>query len=339
MIVGVIGAGSWGTTLAALLSENLPEVMLWSRRKEVADEINRQKTNQAYLPGITLPENIYATSDVQEMSRCSLLFIAVPSKYFREVLGLFLPYLKPETKFVSLTKGIESDSLKRMSEIIKEVTGASDDSIAVLSGPNHAEEVIKKIPTATVVASKSKDFAQKVQAILMRNYFRVYTHDDVIGVEVAGAVKNVLAIAVGISDGIGYGDNTKAALITRGLAEMVRLGKKMGANPLTFLGLSGIGDLIATATSKHSRNRNFGEKIGKGLTVKEALFGSSMFVEGVINAKSILRLAQKHDVDMPITREVYLIIYEGKDPKESVSSLMLRAPKPEIEMMHGDMEE
>lgn len=333
MKVSVIGAGSWGTTLAAVLSERLEKVVLWARREEVAREINELRTNRTYLPGITLPDSIYATSSIDEaVSRADLLIIAVPSKYFRQVCELASSHAMPSTGFLSVTKGVEADTLKRMSEVITEVFKVSENQVAVLSGPNHAEEVIRKIPSATVVASKNRELAETFQKLLMREYFRVYTHDDVVGVEIAGTVKNVLAIAVGISDGIGFGDNTRAALITRGLAEMVRLGRKMNANPLTFLGLSGIGDLIATATSKHSRNRNFGEAIGKGENLSDVLSSSKMFVEGVINAKSVIRLAQRHDVEMPICREVYEIVYEGKNPSQSVLSLMLRSPKPEIEM-------
>lgn len=333
MKVSVIGAGSWGTTLAAVLSERLEKVVLWARREEVAREINELRTNRTYLPGITLPDSIYATSSIDEaVSRADFLIIAVPSKYFRQVCELASSRAMPSTGFLSVTKGVEADTLKRMSEVITEVFKVSENQVAVLSGPNHAEEVIRKIPSATVVASKNRELAETFQKLLMREYFRVYTHDDVVGVEIAGTVKNVLAIAVGISDGIGFGDNTRAALITRGLAEMVRLGRKMNANPLTFLGLSGIGDLIATATSKHSRNRNFGEAIGKGENLSDVLSSSKMFVEGVINAKSVIRLAQRHDVEMPICREVYEIVYEGKNPSQSVLSLMLRSPKPEIEM-------
>jgi len=334
MKVSVIGAGSWGTTLAALLAEKLETVTLWSRRPEVAEEINSFRTNSSYLGNIKLPENIRATTSIAEAAEgADYLIMAVPSSYFRSVCELMLPYVKKDQFFLSVTKGIEADSLKRMSEVLIDVFGVGLRHIAVLSGPNHAEEVIRKIPSATVVASKDHQLATRFQEILMRDYFRVYTHDDVVGVEVAGTIKNVIAIAVGIADGIGYGDNTRAALITRGLAEMVRLGKKMGANPLTFLGLAGIGDLIATATSKHSRNRNFGEALGKGRDARSILESSRMVVEGVSNSKSVLFLAAKYGVEMPISSEVYQIIYEGKSPLESVVSLMKRAPKPEIDLI------
>lgn len=334
MKISIIGAGSWGTTLACLLSETIDEVYLWARRKEIAEEINKYRSNSTYLPGVRLPEKIVATNSLKEaVSNASIIIMAVPSKHFREVCNSMSSFVDRKTNFLSATKGIEPDSLLRMSEIIIEVFNVSKSSVAVISGPNHAEEVIKKIPTATVVASENMELAEMLQKILMRDYFRVYTHNDIIGVELAGTMKNVIAIAVGISDGLGYGDNTRAALITRGLAEMVRLGKKMGANPLTFLGLSGIGDLIATATSRHSRNRNFGEEVGKGRNIEEILSSTRMFVEGVVNAKSVLQLSKKFDVEMPIVGEVYRIIYEGKSPQESVTSLMLRAPKPEIELI------
>ncbi|MCX7831787.1 MAG: NAD(P)H-dependent glycerol-3-phosphate dehydrogenase [Actinobacteria bacterium] len=334
MKIAIIGAGSWGTTLASLLSEIVDEVVLWARRKEIAEEINAYRSNSTYLPGVRLPEKIIATDSLKiAISNADLVIMAVPSKHFREVCNSMVPYVDRNTNFLSVTKGIEADSLLRMSEIISEVFGVSNSSIAVLSGPNHAEEVIKRIPTATVVASENMKLAEELQKILMRDYFRVYTHNDVVGVELAGTMKNVIAIAVGISDGLGYGDNTRATLITRGLAEMVRLGKKMGANPLTFLGLSGIGDLIATATSRHSRNRNFGEEVGKGRKIEEILSSTKMFVEGVVNARSVLQLSEKYGVEMPIVGEVYRIIYERKSPRESVNSLMLRAPKPEIELI------
>ncbi|MBC7099958.1 NAD(P)-dependent glycerol-3-phosphate dehydrogenase, partial [Candidatus Bipolaricaulota bacterium] len=220
MKVSVIGAGSWGTTLAALLAENVETVTLWSRRPEVAEEINHLRTNSSYLGDIRLPANIRATASIREaVEGADYLIMAVPSSYFRSVCGLMLPYVEERQRFLSVTKGIEADTLKRMSEILIDVFGTDLSHIAVLSGPNHAEEVIRKIPTATVVASKEPELASRFQELLMKDYFRVYTHDDVVGVEVAGTVKNVIAIAVGIADGIGYGDNTRAALITRGLAE------------------------------------------------------------------------------------------------------------------------
>jgi glycerol-3-phosphate dehydrogenase (NAD(P)+) len=334
MRVSIIGAGSWGTTLAALLAEKLDRVVVWSRRQEVAEEINTLRKNSAYLGDIGLPSNLYATSDIAEaVQAADHLVMAVPSRYFRSVCNLMLPYIDGRKSFLSVTKGIESESLKRMSEVLIEVFGIGLGQIAVLSGPNHAEEVIRKIPTASVVASVNAELAADFQNLLNTDYFRVYTHDDVIGVEVAGTVKNVLAIAVGIADGLGYGDNTRAALITRGLAEMLRLGKKMGAKPLTFLGLAGIGDLIATATSRHSRNRNFGEALGKREQAEKVLGSTRMVVEGVFNSVAVLRLAEKYGIEMPISTEVYRIIYEGKDPRESVSTLMNRAPKPEIDLV------
>jgi glycerol-3-phosphate dehydrogenase (NAD(P)+) len=329
----VIGAGSWGTTLAAVLAEKLDEVIIWTRRQETAEEINIKKTNSAYLPGTILPENLSATSDIEEAVKDrDLIIIAVPARYFRGVVEKLKNRIPARAFFLSVTKGIEQNTTKRMSEIISEVLEVPEEKIAVLSGPNHAEEVIKRIPTATVIASSNLALAERIQKLFMRSYFRVYTHDDVVGVELAAATKNVIAIAVGISDGLGYGDNTRATLITRGLAEMLRLGIAFGASPLTYLGLSGIGDLVATATSRHSRNRNFGEQVSKGGNIEDILKSSRMVVEGVNSSKSVLELAQKKGIEMPITLEVYRIIYEGRKPIESVNSLMEREPKPEIDL-------
>lgn len=330
MGVSVIGAGSWGTTLASILAESTGKSYLWARRKEVAQEINYSKTNRTYLDDAEINPCVLALTDISKAAEESeYLVIAVPSKYFRRVIESLKPFVRPEHKFLSATKGIEQDTLKRMSEILMELLEAGEDRIAVLSGPNHAEEVIRKIPSATVIASKNPELAREFQNLLMRPYFRVYIHTDVAGVEVAAAVKNVIAIAAGISDGLGYGDNTKASLITRGLAEMARLGKVCGAQSSTFLGLAGVGDLVATATSRHSRNRNFGERVGRGEKIEEILSSSKMIVEGVTSAKSVVQLADRYKIDMPITREVYEIIYNGKDPKISVSSLMEREPKAE----------
>lgn len=333
MRVAVIGAGSWGTTLAAVLAEKVDEVIVWARRSETAEEINAQKTNSVYLPGVVLPKNITATSDLERaVKNKDLIIVAVPASHFRSVVEKFKAFVPRKAFFLSVTKGIEQKTTKRMSEIISEVLEVPEERIAVLSGPNHAEEVIRKIPTATVVASSNIELAERIQKLFIRNYFRVYTHDDVVGVELSAATKNVIAIAVGISDGLGYGDNTRATLITRGLAEMLRLGISCGAKPLTYLGLSGIGDLVATATSKHSRNRNFGEQVGRGAKIEDILKSSRMVVEGVNSSKSVLELARKKGVEMPITLEVYKIIYEGKKPIETVNSLMEREPKPEIDL-------
>lgn len=333
MKVAVVGAGSWGTTLSAVLAEKLNKVNLWARRQELAEEINELHSNSTYLPGIELPPNIHASSNLAEATKgAEIIVLAVPSRYLRGVLEELKPHVSRETFFLSVTKGIEQQTAKRMSEVIMDVLEVDEEKIAVLSGPNHAEEVIRKIPTATVVASKNLKLAEKVQDLFMRSYFRVYTHDDVIGVELGAAVKNVIAIAVGISDGLGYGDNTRATLITRGLAEMMRLGVACGAKPLTFLGLSGIGDLVATATSHHSRNRNFGEEIGKGRKMNEIISKMRMVVEGINSAKSVMELAKIKNVEMPITHEVYRILYEDKKPQDSVSSLMEREPKAELDL-------
>lgn len=272
-----------------------------------------------------------ATTDPEEaLLNTSVVVIAIPSAYLRTSLEKFKDYIKDDCLILSLTKGLEQKTLFRMSQVILDVLGNQyEDKLAVLSGPNHSEEVIKRIPTATVIASRNEECARTLQEIFMCDYFRVYTNKDVIGVELGGAIKNVLAIAVGISDGLGYGDNTRAALITRGLAEMARLGTRLGANPFTFLGLAGIGDLVATSTSRHSRNRMVGERIGRGEPLDSVMKSLKMVAEGIHTSKSVLELSHRLGVEMPITHEVVQILFENKNPRESVLSLMLRKPRSE----------
>lgn len=331
MKIAVLGAGSWGTAIAALLTEKVEKTYLWARRAEIAESINKNHFNPDYLKDAILPKSLEASSSIREVIKdADIVILAVPSSYLRSLLENAKSFILKKVKIVSLIKGIEESTLMRMSEVILDVLGKDfEDKLAVLSGPNHSEEVIKKIPTASVIASKNIDCATELQEIFMTDYFRVYTNMDLIGVELGGAIKNVLAIAVGISDGLGYGDNTRATLITRGLAEMKRLGCKLGANPSTLLGLAGLGDLIATATSKHSRNRMVGERIGKGEPLKAIIGSMKMVAEGVKTSRCLFEIAQREKIEMPITEEVVNILYHGKNPKESVLSLMKRKPKPE----------
>lgn len=333
MKVAVVGAGSWGTAVAALLAEKGYRVTLWARRAAVAAAIAERHRNPDYLTDAELPPALAATADLAAAVRdADICVLAVPSMYLREVLVSAKPHVPEHALLVSLVKGIEQGTLMRMSEVVVDVLGdGARGRVAVLSGPNHSEEVIRRIPTATVVAAESRETARRLQDLFMTDYFRVYTNEDVRGVELAGAVKNVIAIAVGISDSLGYGDNTRGALITRGLSEMLRLGVRLGARPATFLGLAGIGDLIATATSRHSRNRLAGELVGSGLTLDEVRARMKMVAEGVWTSRNLLALARRYGVEMPITEEVVRILYEGRDPRESVLSLMRRAPKPEDE--------
>jgi glycerol-3-phosphate dehydrogenase (NAD(P)+) len=326
LVCGVVGAGSWGTAISSLLAKKGERVIVWARRRELADEINKKHVNKDYLSDVPLPKEIRATNKVEELKEADYIIIAVPSHAFRSIIKEFKNVIEGKT-ILSLTKGLEKGGL-RMSEVAKDVLG--EVNIAVLSGPNHAEEVIREVPSATVIACENEDLAREFQELLMTPYFRVYTNPDVVGVELAGATKNVIAIAAGISDGLGYGDNTKASLMTRGLAEIMRLGVACGANPFTYLGLAGVGDLIATCTSKHSRNRYVGEEIGRGRKLSEVISGMKMVAEGVKTAPAVKKLAQEKGISMPITDEVIKILYEGKSPKESVLELMLRSPKSEV---------
>ncbi|MFH1905548.1 MAG: NAD(P)H-dependent glycerol-3-phosphate dehydrogenase [bacterium] len=324
----VLGAGGWGTTLAIHLYKKRFEVSLWEAFPDYAEVLLKQRKNPKFLPGIDIPAEIYITSKIDEaISDASLVVYAVPSHVMRKVAKS--SHVPEGVVKLSVAKGIENKTLKRMSEIIAEET--SNTNIVILSGPSHAEEVVRGIPTTVVVSGKDMDVAKHVQTIFMAENFRVYTNSDVIGVELGGALKNIIAIAAGISDGLGFGDNTKSALLTRGLAEIKRLGVKMGANPHTFSGLSGIGDLITTCTSKHSRNRFVGEQIAKGRTLSQILDSMSMVSEGVKTTQSAYSLSERYSVDMPITTEIHEVLFNNKDPRKAVMDLMTRDAKSEIE--------
>lgn len=334
--IGVIGGGSWGTALAILLSENGHKVHIGIRDSLQLKDIKNTKENKKYLPGITIPSNIRLTNDISEaVHNKELIVLSVPSHGVRQVLNSIKNYLKKDQIIVNVAKGIENDTLLRISQIVEEIL--PHNPYAVLSGPSHAEEVAKKIPTTVVSASKDKKIAEYVQDIFMSPYFRVYTNPDVVGVELGGSLKNVIALGAGISDGLEYGDNTKAALMTRGIIEMARLGEKMGANSATFSGLSGIGDLIVTCTSMHSRNRRAGILIGKGKSLEETVDSIGMVVEGIKTTKSAYELSKREKVTMPITQEIYQVLYEGKDVTNSVTNLMLRDKKPEMEEVISEL--
>lgn len=340
--VAVLGAGSWGTAMADLLARKGASVALWARDPKLAEEFRRTRRNPRYLPFLELPKSVSISSDMdQALADARVVILAVPAQAMREITGRAKLALLPKSVLVSLSKGIEIESGLRMSEVLlEELRHASEGGpgpskkevaarVAVLSGPNHAEEVCQSVPSATVVSAFDSDVAQVLQDLFMTSYFRVYTNPDIIGVELGGATKNVIALAAGISDGLGYGDNTKASLMTRGLAEMTRLGQAMGADPLTFAGLAGAGDLIVTCTSRYSRNRWVGERIGKGKTLDEVMKETSMIAEGVKTVLALNKMAAKYGVELPITTKVYEVLYEGKRPAEAVSELMLRGPAEE----------
>ncbi|MBI4744500.1 MAG: NAD(P)H-dependent glycerol-3-phosphate dehydrogenase [Actinobacteria bacterium] len=330
--IAVIGAGSWGTAIAALLARKNYTVKLWGRDESLINEISAYHKNPRYLTDLSIPSSVTATNNMEEaLLNVNIVVLAVPSHTVRSIISSIKDILKPNMLIISLAKGIEVSSLMRMSEVIIDVLPEEfHKNIGVLSGPNHAEEVSKDIPSATVVSAVKKEVALKFQYVFMTPYFRVYINPDLAGVELGGATKNVVAIAAGVSDGLGYGDNTKASLITRGLAEMTRLGIILKANPLTFSGLSGMGDLIVTCTSNYSRNRAVGEKLASGKTIEDIAKETTMIAEGVITSKAVDEMARKYNIEMPITKKVVEIIYENKDPHRCVSELMERGPAEEI---------
>ncbi len=331
--VAVLGAGSWGTALSIVLADNGHEVRLWGHNRDHIAEINQLHCNQKYLPEILLPENIIGYSSLEEaLTGLDLVILAVPTKAIREVLGKIKAFQETPLTIVHVSKGIEPDTFMRISEIIEEEVPVDlYDGIVVLSGPSHAEEVGLRQPTTVSVSSKNMAAAERIQDLFMNQHFRVYTNPDIIGVEIGGALKNIIALAAGISDGLGYGDNAKAALMTRGLAELSRLGVKMGANPLTFAGLTGIGDLIVTCTSVHSRNWRAGNLLGKGNTLQEVLDNMGMVVEGVRTTKAAWQLAQKYEVNMPITNALYGVLFNNGNAKAAVDELMGRVKTHEME--------
>lgn len=330
--VTVFGAGSWGTALAYVLAVNGHDVLLWTHRKDQAEELNNH-SNERYLPGTRLPESLKATDDMQQAIEHSAVYvIAVPSKAIREVCAAISGLMNKSALFIHVSKGIEPDTHKRISEMIEEeLKEGQMKDIVVLSGPSHAEEVVQEHPTTITAASVNPKAAEQVQDLFMNQFLRVYTNTDVVGVEIGGALKNIIALAAGITDGLGYGDNAKAALITRGLAEIARLGVKLGATPLTFSGLSGVGDLIVTCTSPHSRNWRAGNMLGKGKTAAEVEDSMGMVVEGIRTTKAAHQLAQKVGVPMPITDALYAVLFEDAPAVKAAEGLMGRVKKNEME--------
>ncbi|MBZ4323324.1 NAD(P)H-dependent glycerol-3-phosphate dehydrogenase [Streptomyces huiliensis] len=325
----VFGTGSWGTAFAMILADAGCEVTMWGRRDAVVDAVNKG-ANPDYFPGVELPSAVRATTDPAEAAAgAAFTVLAVPSQTLRGNLAAWKPLLAADTVLVSLMKGVELGTAKRMSEVIEEVAGVSADRVAVLTGPNLAKEIADRQPAAAVVACRDEDVAKRLQAACHTAYFRPYTNTDVVGCELGGAVKNVIALAVGIADGMGLGDNAKASLITRGLAETTRLGLAMGADAHTFAGLAGMGDLVATCSSPLSRNNTFGRNLGRGLSLAETIAVTKQTAEGVKSCESVLDLARRHHVDMPITETVVGIVHEGKPPMVALKELMARSAKPE----------
>lgn len=320
--ISVIGSGSWGTALAVLLADNGYKVVMWSSKEEKANRIERLRENREYLPGVEIPDSVKITCEDDFIKDSDIIVLTVTSKMIRKTMERFLPVINENQIIVNACKGLEDETLLRLSEVIKEVAPMC--KIAVLSGPSHAEEVGRKMPTTCVASSENMSVAEEIQSVFMNPYFRVYTNSDIIGVELGGALKNLIALAAGISDGVGFGDNAKAALMTRGIVEISRLGTAMGAKSATFGGLSGIGDLIVTCTSMHSRNRRAGILLGQGKTLDETLEEIHMVVEGVNTVKAAYELSKKYDVEMPITKEIYDVLFNGKDKKQAVISLMTR---------------
>jgi glycerol-3-phosphate dehydrogenase (NAD(P)+) len=330
MRAAVFGTGSWGTAFAQVLVDAGTEVVMWGRRPELTKAITETHENPDYLPGMPLPDSLRATSDPAEAAAgADVVVLAVPSQTLRGNLTGWLPVLPPDSLLVSLMKGIEVGTAKRMSEVIREVAGVGEDRVAVVSGPNLAREIAQRQPAASVVASTSPEVAERLQAACHCAYFRPYTNTDVVGTELGGAVKNVIALAVGMAAGLGFGDNSRASVITRGLAETARLGAALGADPYTFSGLAGLGDLVGTCSSPLSRNRTFGEKLGQGLSVEEIAASTRQVAEGVKSCESILDLARRAAVDTPIVEHVAYVVRREMTPTEMLTSLVSRSAKPE----------
>lgn len=326
----VFGSGSWGTAFAMVLADAGCAVTMWGRRAEVVEAVNSSRTNPDYLPGVELPENLRASTDPAETAHnAEFTVLAVPSQTLRDNLTKWQRHLPGDTVLVSLMKGVELGTAKRMSEVIAETAHAPLDRIAVLSGPNLAKEIAARQPAASVVACQEEAVARRLQAACHTPYFRPYTNTDVVGCELGGAVKNVIGLAVGIANGMGLGDNAKASLITRGLAETTRLGLALGADPSTFAGLAGMGDLVATCSSPLSRNNTFGTNLGRGMTLEQTIAVTRQTAEGVKSCESVLDLAQRHNVEMPITETVVSIVHQGKSPKVALKELMSRSAKAE----------
>ncbi|MCX4746601.1 NAD(P)-dependent glycerol-3-phosphate dehydrogenase [Kitasatospora sp. NBC_01287] len=326
----VFGTGSWGTPFAMILADAGCEVALWGRRRELVERIAATRTNPEYLPGLVLPDAVRPTTDAAAaLAGADFAVLAVPSQTLRENLAAWKPLIGPRTVLVSLMKGIELGTVKRMTEVIREVAGVGPERVAVVSGPNLAPEIAKRQPAASVVACEDEAVAKRFQQACHTPYFRPYTNTDVIGCELGGAVKNVIGLAVGMADGMGLGDNTKATLMTRGLAEITRLGERLGADPHTFAGLAGMGDLVATCSSPLSRNHTFGVNLGKGMTLEQVIAATKQTAEGVKSCESVLDLARRNGVDMPIVAAVVDVVHNGRPTQQVLKDLMSRSAKSE----------
>ncbi len=330
MKISVLGAGSWGTTLACLLANNGNQVYLWEINKQAAEKLDKERVIP-FIGGATIPKNVTISSDLNVIKETEAVLFVVPSHFLRStVMSIKKLNIDLGKKLIiSATKGIENETLLRVSQIIEEIYPETKDKIVALSGPSHAEEVSKQIPTVVTSASKNKEFAIKVRDLFMNDYFRVYTQDDIVGVELGASLKNVFAVAGGIIDGLNFGDNTKAAIISRGLIELINLGVALGGKEKTFYGLSGVGDLMVTCFSKHSRNRNLGEMLAKGKTLEQAEKELKMVAEGVKTCMSAYQLGKKLNIDLPIINQVYEVLFNNKDAKKAVYDLMTRSPKAE----------
>jgi glycerol-3-phosphate dehydrogenase (NAD(P)+) len=327
--IAVVGAGSWGTAFAQIAADAGNDVVIWGRDDEIVDAITAEHVNPVFHPGARLPDSVWASTNIGTVLRgAEIVALAIPSQVLRSRLMEWREHFGPSV-VLSLIKGLELDTSLRMTEVVRDVTGLPSEQVGVLSGPNLAREIIERQPAAAVVAFGDPRVAADVQTACATAYFRPYTNTDVVGVELGGSVKNVIALAVGMAAGMGFGDNAKASLITRGLAETVRLGVSLGSDPLTFSGLAGVGDLVATCMSPLSRNRTFGELLGKGLSVAEAVAATQQTAEGVASSKSILDLARRYGVDMPITEAVESVVHEGASPRDMVGAMMARGTKSE----------
>ncbi|WP_059103540.1 NAD(P)H-dependent glycerol-3-phosphate dehydrogenase [Shouchella shacheensis] len=335
--IAVIGAGSWGTALALVLADNGCDVNIWGRREEQMNEINEAHTNEKYLPGVSLPKALKGVTDLGEaLANVKTVLLVVPTKAVRETMQLMIPHLSSNTTIIHASKGIEPTTHTRVSEMIWEEDEQTQTLAAVvaLSGPSHAEEVATRQPTTVTVASENDTAAVLAQDLFMNQQFRVYTNPDLVGVEIGGALKNIIALVCGVTNGLGLGDNTKAAIMTRGLTEITRLGVKMGAKPLTFAGLTGLGDLIVTCTSVHSRNWRAGKMLGEGLSMDEVLSEMGMVVEGVRTTQAAYELSKKYEIEMPLTEALYSVLFEGIHPQDAAEALMGRVKKHEVEELY-----
>ncbi|NBC48692.1 MAG: NAD(P)H-dependent glycerol-3-phosphate dehydrogenase [Gammaproteobacteria bacterium] len=328
--IAVIGAGSWGTALAVLLAGNGHQVSLWSHDAEQVSALIRDRENRSFLAGIALPNRIAPTDSLEEaLDEASAVLIAVPSQFFADVVGQLAPFLSPGLGVIWATKGFDPDSGRLLHEVVQDLAGARE--LAVLSGPSFAKEVAQGLPTAVTLAASSMAFADRCAELVRSERFRAYTHDDLIGVQVGGAAKNVLAIATGIADGLGFGANTRAALITRGLAELIRLGRALGARKESFMGLAGLGDLVLTCTDDQSRNRRLGLALAHGERASSAIAAIGQEVEGVVTARAVHRIAREHQIEMPISEQVHAVLYEGQTPAAATRELLERAGKSELD--------